>query len=100
MMGDGKFEFKIEQGVPLPSRNYTGKKGKSKYPFAQMRSGDSFFVPVKTTARATATNLSANGRKWAISNNLSNVHFVIRRVEDGVRIWRIDDKPNLKDAAE
>lgn len=40
-------EIKLDQTIPIP-QSAAGRK--SKYPFADMKLGDSFFAPVKTTA--------------------------------------------------
>jgi hypothetical protein len=73
--------FKIEKNVAVPASVRTG--GKSKYPWNEMDVGDSFFVPgakVETFYTLTATqNKKDAGRR-----------FIARKVDDGVRVWRIE----------
>jgi hypothetical protein len=75
-------EFKIERNIPLPPR-------KTKYPWATMAVGDSFFVPGKpgddsfhnvfSAAMVTQRKLRRTGR---------DVTFTVRRCEGGTRVWR------------
>lgn len=71
--------YEIEKDVPLPSRNSTGR---SRYPWAEMEVGDSFFAAdgVRSRVAAAAQNHRRRyGRRFAV------------RVEgDGVRVWRIE----------
>lgn len=67
--------IKIERGIPLPS----GKRGpKPKYPFAQMRRGDSF-----TVAGHNQRNSACN------SARIQGVKVRTARDGDGYRIWRV-----------
>jgi hypothetical protein len=87
-------QFKIEKGVPLPSWQ-TGRAGQSKYPFADLQVGDSFLVP----HFAKTSQMSALIGRWQRTH--SNQRFATRKVEGGgVRVWRIEDRPALKGAAE
>lgn len=69
----------IDSGVPL--QNYRSKK---KYPFAQMKVGDSFFF-VELPEVESAQNA---GKGYA---NRHNAEFKMtrRKVEGGYRLWRI-----------
>jgi len=71
--------FKIDQKVPLPRRK-AGRDG-SKYPWREMKVGDSFFVQTENAGnlRSLASN---TGRKL-------NAVFTARSVEGGVRVWRV-----------
>jgi hypothetical protein len=61
----------IEHGVALPE---TG----AKYPFKDMKVGDSFFVP-GATGRST---LYSCARHYGVA-------VAVRRVDGGLRVWRI-----------
>ena len=65
--------YKIDKGVPLPGKC-------TKYPWEQMGIGDSFFVKNGNQARvgASATNAARFGKK-----------FTTRKVDGGVRVWRV-----------
>jgi len=66
-------EIKIEKGVPVP----LGGRGRAKYPWRQMKVGDSFFAPATRRINPRMAEQST-GFKFAT------------RVEgDGVRIWRV-----------
>ena len=72
--------YKIEAGIAIPSANrYKGGR-KSKYPFADLKVGESFLVPSKTTMSFGATVQTARKR--------TGFTFTTRNVDGGVRIWR------------
>ena len=81
-----KQEMHVEQGIPIPKYDVDIP---SKYPFASMNVGDSFFV--KYDGRITPGRL-----KKLILNNAYyyrrrvnfNIRFIVKRVEKGVRCWR------------
>lgn len=74
----------IEKDVPLPSHKPLGNY---KWPFAEMGVGDSFFVPANTTEekRRIQMNVMGSCRRFRDKGR-----FATRRVEGGVRVWRIE----------
>lgn len=68
--------IKIEKGVPLPKRRGTKR---SKYPFADMEVGDSFFFS------ETRERVSAAARAYGARTKKK---FASRVDGDGCRIWR------------
>ncbi len=74
--------FEIEKGIPIPNM---GTK-KDKYPWRNMKIGDSFFVANKTVKimGPCAHHIAKN----------RDMKFSVRTVEEngkkGVRIWRIE----------
>ena len=70
--------IKIEKGVPLPSE----PARRDPYPFDQMEIGDSFFVACTPGNRSVAVQASKFSKK-------SGRTFTVRRVEGGVRAWRL-----------
>jgi hypothetical protein len=83
-------EYEIEHGIPVPpSLSGIGEK----MPFDKMKVGDSFFVPAHVS----------NGDARPIRKRLASVvayyskklgkRFALRKVDDGVRIWRVEDRP-------
>lgn len=73
----------IEKNIPIPASE--NKKGHSKYPFSKMSIGDSVFFPGEKAAdQHSPPYLSAkkHGRE-------NNKRFSGRKVEGGIRIWRI-----------
>lgn len=65
--------MKIESNVPLPN----------KFPFSQMKVGDSFLLP--DHIKRTAASVSA--RRFGDKNQMK---FTIRKTEEGFRCWRIE----------
>ena len=78
--------YKIEKNIPIPLTNYKKAIG-SKYPFLQLKIGDSFFIKCDDNEkRAKQTTLIA------LSGRLSKEYkmkFTTRKVDGGVRVWRI-----------
>lgn len=81
----------IESGIPLPPYN-TKRERKSKYPFARMNVGDSFFVP---TTNETFDNIRhavyAAACHYAKRNG--GGRYKTRAVPGGLRIWRVASTP-------
>ena len=73
---DGR--YKIDKSVPIPEVAHTKP---SKYPFADMKSGDSFFVKGGVSKRFTS------GNSWAKTHGGK---FIVRTVTGGIRVWRIE----------
>jgi hypothetical protein len=71
--------IKIDKNVPLPAKA-SGKNG-NKYPFREMKVGDSFFIEMPQ-AMASATTRTAR---------LSGLgKYTTRREGSGTRIWRVE----------
>ena len=82
-------KFKVEAGIPIPPRSAKlGARKDSKYPFARMEVGDSFFIPTtgpKDPAyKRLLSSVSQAKRRFGI--NLQS-----RVVDGGVRVWRLED---------
>jgi hypothetical protein len=78
--------FKIEtKKIPIPEPRALGYRGK--YPFIEMKVGDSFFVPLISGKEINIRNAAS-----VYGKRLNRV-FTVRRVNtdkvDGVRVWRI-----------
>jgi len=71
--------LKIDHKVPMPPP--VRKKGPAKYPWVEMKVGDSFLVPGGRLAnlRASASRAGSSGK----------VKFTVRAVDGGVRVWRV-----------
>lgn len=82
--------FVIETGIEMPTRPCRG--GPTKYPFAQMEVGDSFYFPAsgesKVEMRRAIGRMTSNASAW--SKRLPGRKFSVRTVEGGVRIWRVE----------
>lgn len=75
--------YEIDKDIPIPPL----KRRHNNYPFTEMDVGDSFLVPHDTNLKvSTLRNVVSQAKKKLGFN------FAVSEVEDGVRIWRIDDK--------
>ena len=72
-----KMEFKIEQGIAIPTASNDHNR---KYPFSAMKVGDSFAINGVNSA-AVANAAYAFGAK-------NKMKFSVRRTSDGHRCWR------------
>lgn len=73
--------FRIHKGVPIPHDAY-----RNKYPFPEMKVGDSIFIPTKGESREARSGRNAAS---SFSKHHKGVRFTARLVKDGLRIWRI-----------
>ena len=71
------FSYEIDKGIPIPPKHH-----RSKYPFAQMKPGDSFFVP--GGKRSTISSAVKDRRK-----NNPGEEWTYRTKDNGVRVWRV-----------
>jgi len=80
-------DITIQDNIPIPPSR--GRKGKSKYPIADLKPGQSFFVPL-TESKMLPENicryLHNMGHRYGFS--VSTRILVENRVR-GVRVWRL-----------
>jgi len=69
--------YVIEKGVPIP----TTATARAKYPFPKMEVGDSFLIATELQNRVAQAAFHYGKR--------NNVKLTLRKVADGVRVWRI-----------
>ena len=70
--------YEIEKDVPIPNvRN----KNKQQIPFAEMKVGESVFVPNGTGVSAARASAS-----W--HSKVTGRRFITRTVDGGIRVWR------------
>ena len=76
--------FEVESGIPVPpdARGLTNK-----YPWNDMKVGDSFFVPDRPDGRRSALSSSVNYQHKKSGNT---VKYATRKVTGGVRVWRVE----------
>jgi hypothetical protein len=84
-------EYKIEDGVPLPSSANRGRK--AIYPWAELKNGQSFLVPTESEleSAAVAAKLRVNA---AARKARHGETFSICKVDGGVRVWRVHGNHN------
>lgn len=78
----------IESGIPIPAIQSDAMRvyGRPKYPWSKMREGDSFFVPGDGRAQQQIKLSSATARRCLRHDG---ERYVTRKVEGGVRVWRV-----------
>lgn len=76
-------EFEVQSGIPMP---ISTRSGGSKYPLAQLKVGDMFFVPDRTTKGAST--FYAGAKKLGIK--VSVRPFVEEDGTEGIGVWRTE----------
>lgn len=75
-------QYVIEKGVPV-----VDSRGRPNvYPFGQMEIGDSFFASKDTDKSLHMNTVRRAASAWATRHG---VKMIVRKVEGGVRIWRV-----------
>ena len=72
-------KYEIEQNVPLPTN---ARNKESRYPFATMKVGDTFFVSDKHPSHVR--NAACHFQRKL------GVKFIVRKDGEGLRCWRIE----------
>lgn len=93
--------FTIEKNIPIPEKGAFARGGTPKYPWNEMKVGDSFLVLFENYVRRASANppkysvelalryaVESGWRNWA-KRNASPKKFRVRRVDGGVRVWRV-----------
>lgn len=78
----------IEHGIPIPAH---GNVGAVRYPFREMKKGDSFFVrqePGESRKKLSARVRSASAQFRRRSTG-EVVSFTTRMEKNGIRVWRL-----------
>lgn len=75
--------IQIDKNVKLDRNRFLRRSLKHKYPFAQMDLGDSFFVELDEQGINVLRVLA-----WRFSKE-TGWKFVTKKVDGGVRVWRI-----------
>lgn len=80
--------YKLQSNVPIPSRVVKTRR-KTKYPFEQMQIGMSFLVPKKDADNNMPRLMARVGAATALAKKKFGFKFTLRRLPDGVRVWRV-----------
>lgn len=82
-------EFKIERNIPVSPKG-RGPGRSEKYPFADMKPGDSFCVPTQNgqEPRQLQSTLAGCWTRY-IKAHAPDAKFTTRQVDGGVRVWRV-----------
>lgn len=80
--------YKIEKGVPLPEKV-------SRYPFAEMGPGDSFFIPVTSgTVKGANNRVRTAWKAFKAQHGVDGARITCKEYEGaqkGVRVWLLQD---------
>jgi len=74
--------YKVEKKIPVPAYKV---RSTSRYPFATMEVGDSFFVPVMDVASGKSLRQTA----YAANYRIKTMTFKVFDAEGGFRVFRI-----------
>jgi hypothetical protein len=74
--------IKIEKNIPVPHRGISGQ-----IPWRDMEVGDSVFI-----ACIDSETKKIRGRVSAVAHAHKSVRFALRKVDGGLRVWRIQAK--------
>ena len=85
MSDEDNYEFKIEQGIPMPEPSPSGVR---KYPMPDLEIGDSFLVP-SSSKKNPQKILHASAKHAGIRITVRR-RKLERDGEDGVRVWRVE----------
>ena len=78
--------FEIENDVPIPP-NARGRN--NKYPWADMKVGDSFFVPGPPSGANPVTSSAYNQNIKNIKNGIKG-RWSCQGKDGGTRVWRVE----------
>jgi hypothetical protein len=77
----------IDTKVAIPPARRGRPKGKCQYPFAGMKTGDSFFVP---GPQGTVWKVRTAASEWAYNNGAKfTTRAVVEDLTPGIRVWRV-----------
>ena len=76
-MDDNDRIIEVSDKYPLPQGD-----GVTKYPWAVLEVGDSFFVPGIGNGSSLGSSRATASRKYGHT-------YTIRKVEGGIRVWRV-----------
>lgn len=77
--------MKIEKGIPIPES--ISRKSNAKYPWPDMKVGDSFTVEWRNYS--TKYSVLRAGDSWSKRNKDGEWKFTARKEGCNVRIWRV-----------
>lgn len=79
--------YRLQDNIPIPPRVIVGRR--SKYPFKEMTIGSSFLVSKKEANGDLERLMTRMTSAAATAGKHFNYKFTLRKLPDGVRIWRI-----------
>ena len=77
--------IKIDKNIPIPPTNR--KCGAYKYPFAEMKVGDSFFTKATTIQQVAQLR---SGFNVIVKKIGGNYKITTKKIEGGLRVWRVE----------
>jgi len=78
--------YKIEKSVPIPE---LALGGVAKYPFTEMKVGDSFFVPIIEGRPLKNVAVAVSSASFKPSIKKLGYKYTVRQLKTGVRCWRV-----------
>lgn len=84
--------YEIEKNISIPPRRHTGVNKIGiirKYPFLEMKIGDSFLYPATGTSEKNMARIRILGARSNGGAAVKKLKFITRQVSGGVRCWRV-----------
>jgi len=82
-------DFIIEPNVPLPNIPRGAPSSPIRYPWTDMKIGDSFFIPlVGKTLISIRSGLQIDLKKYCTQTGVK-IKITTRSIDNGIRVWRI-----------
>lgn len=82
-------DFKIDHNIPLPSINRGAPPTPIKYPWPDLKIGDSFFVPqLDKTIMTIRGAINIDLKKYSTQSGIK-IKITTRAIDNGVRVWRL-----------
>lgn len=75
--------IRVDRGIPISAKLYSNNGRKEKYPWEDLKIGDSFLFPksIRKNTVYALRDYQRRKRGW---------DFEIRQTPDGIRIWRTE----------
>jgi hypothetical protein len=81
--------FKVEPNIPLPNIPRGAQPSPARYPWAEMKIGDSFFIPLlNKTLINVRGGLQIDLKKYYLQEGVK-IKITTRSIDNGLRVWRI-----------
>lgn len=85
--------IEIEKNIPIPPKNrklWKSPEDYNRFPFSEMETGDSFFVPITDYEEYLRLSKAINGQMHYYGKLLGR-KYSMRKIKEqnGIRVWRI-----------
>lgn len=90
MISNNGTPYKVDKGISMERK----REAFARFPFNKMKIGDSFFVPKEDqNPEGVAASVYSAANSYNRTHG-TKLRMSTRKVEGGIRVWRITDKKN------